>query len=76
MYIVYAMAGPILHGNVYEDRGEMVSIYVYVCDNSFNYIHVYLDLYTNICMYIVYSMAGNMYEDGGKMVSMYVYIHI
>lgn len=23
--IVYAMAGPILHGNMYEDRGEMVS---------------------------------------------------
>jgi len=28
--ILYAMAGPILHGNMYEDRGEMVST-VIVC---------------------------------------------
>jgi len=28
--IVYAMAGPILHGNMYEDRGEMVSTFI-VC---------------------------------------------
>ena len=28
--ILYAMAGPILHGNMYEDRGEMVSTFI-VC---------------------------------------------
>ena len=28
--ILYAMAGPILHGNMYEDRGEMVSTLI-VC---------------------------------------------
>ena len=26
--ILYAMAGPILHGNMYEDRGEMVSTFI------------------------------------------------
>jgi transmembrane 9 superfamily protein 3 len=28
--VLYAMAGPILHGNMYEDRGEMVSTFI-VC---------------------------------------------
>ena len=28
--ILYAVAGPILHGNMYEDRGEMVSTFI-VC---------------------------------------------
>ena len=28
--ILYAMAGPFLHGNMYEDRGEMVSTFI-VC---------------------------------------------
>ena len=28
--IVYAIAGPVLHGNMYEDRGEMVSTFI-VC---------------------------------------------
>ena len=28
--ILYAIAGPLLHGNMYEDRGEMVSTFI-VC---------------------------------------------
>jgi transmembrane 9 superfamily protein 3 len=28
--ILYAMAGPLLHGNMYEDRGEMMSTFI-VC---------------------------------------------
>jgi hypothetical protein len=43
--IVYAMAGPILHGNMYEDRGEMVRIFMYM----YKYVSFYisLNLYTS-----------------------------
>lgn len=26
--IIYAMLGPLLHGNMYEDRGEMISTFI------------------------------------------------
>jgi transmembrane 9 superfamily member 3 len=53
--ILYAMAGPVLHGNMYEDRGEMVSTAIvcyalssalggYVSGSFYKYVH-----YSELC---------------------------
>ena len=68
--ILYAMAGPVLHGNMYEDRGEMVSTTI-VCFalsagvggfSSGSYYRCYCTIYTilyytmhsSIVFYLIY----------------------
>jgi transmembrane 9 superfamily protein 3 len=54
--IVYAMLGPVLHGNMYEDRGEMISAIIicfslsssisgYVSGSFYRYAYIYIYIY-------------------------------